>query len=501
MNQYVLSTDKIVKSFYKNEVLHGVDFHVGYGEIHGLVGGNGAGKSTLMKIINGVYSKDEGVIQVDGKEANYNTVLDAQNIGISMVYQEFSLIPTMSVADNLLLAREPIKSGLIDKKSINEKAGEVFKRLNVKIDPLTNIEDLSVGNMQIVEIAKAIVLNNTKVLILDEPTASLSKVEIESLFNTMRELKEKGISIILVSHHLSEIMEICDKVTVLRDGINVLSKSIADTNLEEIISAMLGQSASAHEYIPPSVKRSRAPILEVKHLCWKDRVKDVSFSLYGGEVLGLVGAMGSGKTELLNMLFGLSRPDSGEILLRGKQLHLNHPKAAIQYGISMVPEDRRTCGIIAEHSIRMNVLLPIWSKLLNLFFIKDKEGIKLTQKYIDKMDVKCQNIEEKIGTLSGGNQQKVVFAKSLVSAPEVFLLDDPTVGVDIAAKSSISKLIRSLADEGKAILLVSGEFDEIEKIAEKVLIFSDGRITETIIRGQDEISETSLTAAVYKKSN
>ncbi len=499
MSEYILSVQNVYKSFGKNEVLHGVDFHVKSGQIHGLVGGNGAGKSTLMKIINGVYAKDKGTIFVNGEEVNYTNSIGAQNVGISMVYQELSLIQTMSVGDNLFLAREPVKKGLglINKKEIIKKADEVFKRLNVDIDPTANVEDLSVGNMQIVEIGKAILLSKTKVLILDEPTASLSDVEIQSLFKIMRDLKAKGISIILVSHHLQEIMEICDEVTVLRDGMNALSKKVVDTSLGEIIAAMLGESVAAQGYLEASGKRSDAPILEVKNICLKNKVQNISFSLYGGEVVGLVGVMGSGRTEILNMIYGLEKPDSGQIMLKGKQVRVMHPEEAIRNGIAMVPEDRRTCGIIADQSIRMNVLLPIWNRIKGIFFIKDREGVALTEEYIKKLSVKCQGTEEEIGNLSGGNQQKVVFAKSLISDPDVFLLDDPMVGVDIAAKSSISKLMRKLADSGKAVLLVSSEFDEIAKIAERVLIISDGKIKSQIVRGEGEISESSLLAAIY----
>jgi ribose transport system ATP-binding protein len=495
-----LETRQIYKAFNKNEVLHGVDFKVGRNEIHGLVGGNGAGKSTLMKIVNGIYTKDSGTIFVDGVEVKYSTSTGAKDTGISMVYQEFSLVPTMSVAENLFLAREPIKNGFIDKKVALSKAYEVFNKLNVKIDPLESVEDLSVGNMQLTEIAKALVLSDTKVLILDEPTASLSNIEIQSLFKAMREIRDKGVAIILVSHHLQEIVEICDKVTVLRDGISVLTKLTAQTDLNEIIAAMLGFSDNEHayEYIPPSVSRTEKPVLKVKNLNWQNRIIDVSFSLYGGEVVGLVGVTGSGRTEILNILFGLVKPDSGTIIVDGKPTEIGHPNEAIARGISMVPENRRTCGIIADQSIRMNVLLPIWKRITKLFLIKDTESVRLTKEYIEKMDVKCNGTEQEVGSLSGGNQQRVVFAKSLISEPKVFLLDDPTVGIDIAAKATVSKTVRKLADEGKAVLIVSGEFDEIAKVADRVYIIMAGKIKREIVRGQEEISEASLLSAIYE---
>jgi ribose transport system ATP-binding protein len=291
----------IVKVFNRVEVLHGVDFSVKKGEVHGLVGGNGAGKSTLMKIINGVYRPDKGEIFVGGAPARYSTPHEARAAGISMVYQEFSLVPTMTVAQNLYLANEPKKAGFIDDKGIVRRAKEVFSRLNVDIDPKAYVGNLSVGNKQLVEIAKALMLKEPSILIFDEPTSSLSRQEIDILFKIMDDLKKSGIALILVSHHLQEIMQLCDSATVLRDGKAVLSTSIKDTSMDEIVTAIIGKKAAKNEYLPPAAQRSAEPLLTVENLRWKSVVKDVSFSMYGGEILGLAGMMGSGRTEIVNI--------------------------------------------------------------------------------------------------------------------------------------------------------------------------------------------------------
>ncbi|MDD3403093.1 MAG: sugar ABC transporter ATP-binding protein [Hespellia sp.] len=492
----ILEIHDIYKSFYQNEVLHGVDFSLKAGEIHGLVGGNGAGKSTLMKIINGVYRKDSGVIKVDGEEVFFHTALDARKAGIAMVYQEFSLIPSMTVMDNLFLANEKKKKGLLDRKEMYLRTKEVLARLHLDVDPNLSVEELSVGNKQILEIAKALMHQNTKVLILDEPTASLTGHEIEILFQLMREVKAQKIGVILVSHHLQEIMDICDVVTILRGGVDVLSQKTDETNLENMVSAMVGHKVEKQEYLAPSVARTREPILQVKNLYWKNMIQDVSFSVYGGEVVGIAGMMGSGRTEILNMLYGLAKPSAGQILLNGKEIHLNHPHQAITQGIGMVPEDRRTCGIIAEQSVRMNILLPIWKRISKRGMIQEKKGRKIAQEAVENLSIKTSGMEQSLSDLSGGNQQKVVFAKSIVSEPKIYLLDDPTVGVDVEFKSSICREIRKIADHRNAILLVTGELDEMAKIADRILILKHGSIIGEIVReaGQ-EITEEKLLLA------
>lgn len=491
-----LNVQGIVKIFNRVEVLHGVDFSAKKGEIHGLVGGNGAGKSTLMKIINGVYKPDAGELLVNGIPARFNTPHEARAAGISMVYQEFSLVPTMTVAQNLCLANEPLRAGIIDDKTILHRAKDVFNRMNVDIDPKAYVENLSVGNKQLVEIAKALMLKDPSTLIFDEPTASLSRQEIDILFKIMNDLKRSGIALILVSHHLQEIMQVCDSVTVLRDGKTVLSTRIEETSMDQIVSAIIGKKATNNDYLPPAAPRDAEPLLRAEKLCWKNIVKDVSFSLYGGEILGLAGMMGSGRTEIVNMLYGISRPTSGRIIYKGAYKNMKHPADAIASGIVLVPEERRTNGLILSDAIRMNMMLPIWKRLSRLGIINDRKGKKIARDMVERLSIKTTDIDQKVMNLSGGNQQKVVFAKNIACEPKVFLLDDPTVGVDIEFKSNIAQSIRNLADAGNAVLLISGELDEMARIADRILVIRQGVIAEEIDRASgQEISEKTLVFA------
>ncbi|MDR1137668.1 MAG: sugar ABC transporter ATP-binding protein, partial [Synergistaceae bacterium] len=407
-----LTIRDIHKSFGDNEVLKGIAMTVLPGTVHGLVGGNGAGKSTLMKIINGVYARDSGYIEINGRPADYSTPLGARSAGVAMVYQEFSLIPSMTVAENLFLGREPRRWGLIDGSSMRESAKKVFTELNVDIDPSHIVKNLSVGRKQMVEIAKALLVTDASVLILDEPTASLSAVEIESLFVTIRNLSAKGIAVILVSHHLQEIMAICDVVTVLRDGISVLSVSTSETSLDEVITAMIGHRITGTEYIPPEISPEEVSVLSVRRLSWNKAVKDVSFDLHGGEVVGLVGIMGSGRTEIINMLYGLARPDEGSMSVDGKPYNPKHPADALSQGVALIPEDRRTCGIIGGASIVANVLLPVWRQFCRFGLIEDAAAGALAENALKNEKVAYRTLSQPAGTLSGGNQQKVVLAKN-----------------------------------------------------------------------------------------
>lgn len=491
-----LEAHGIVKAFNRVEVLHGVDFCAKKGEIHGLVGGNGAGKSTLMKIINGVYKPDAGQIFVNGSPVRYGTPHEARAAGISMVYQEFSLVPTMTVAQNLYLANEPVRGGIIDERTILRHAKDVFSRMNVDIDPKAYVGNLNVGNKQLVEIAKALMLKEPSILIFDEPTASLSRQEIDILFNIMNNLKRSGIALILVSHHLQEIMQLCDSATVLRDGKTALTTRIEDTSMDEIVSAIIGKKAAKTEYIPPVAPRSAEPLLTVENLRWKNIIKDVSFSLHGGEILGLAGMMGSGRTEIVNMLYGITRPTSGRIIYKNTRKAIRHPADAIASGIVLVPEERRTNGLILSDTIRMNILLPIWKRLSRFGVIDDNKGKSIAREMVKRLGIKTTSIDQKVMNLSGGNQQKVVFAKNISCDPKIFLLDDPTVGVDIEFKSSIAQSIRSLADAGNAVLLISGELDEMARVADRILVIRQGVIVEEIERSSGrEISEKTLVFA------
>ncbi len=494
---YALEAIDIHKAFFKNEVLKGVTVKVKKGEVLGLVGSNGAGKSTLMKIINGVYKADSGIIKINGEKVYYKDVQGARASGIAMVYQEFSLVPTMTVAQNLFLAEEPKKGLFIDDSTCIKKAQEAFKDFNVEIDPRTYVEDLSIGNQQIVEIVKALI-RKPAVLILDEPTASLTQKEINRLFDFIKRLKQQGIAIIFVSHHLREITDICDRVVVLRDGRVSLDDYVKNVEIQQIIQAMIGRKVTTYEYIPPKTNISRnQPILEVRGLKWRDKINDVSFAVYPGEIVGIAGLLGSGRTEILKNIYGLYRPEKGEIIVNGQILKINGPWDGIKHGLFLVPENRRKEGIIAGQSIRHNILLPVWRRLKKRLFIDDGKGKKIATDLSQKLNIKMVDTEQYVEVLSGGNQQKVVFAKSLVTGPKVLLLDDPTVGIDVEAKNEIANLIRNIADEGNGVLLVSSEMEEMARLADRVLVLRQGKIIRELSRCKgDIITEETLTEAI-----
>lgn len=494
---YALEVLDIYKSFFNNEVLQGINFRVKKGEVVGIVGSNGAGKSTLMKIINGVYKADKGTIKIKGESGNYKDAQGARSCGIAMVYQEFSLIPTMTVSQNIFLGVEPKKSIFIDDTSCINQARKAFKDFNVNIDPEAYIESLSIGDQQIVEIIKAL-LQQPAVLILDEPTASLTQKEITMLFSFINRLRKQGMSIILISHHLQEVLDICDKVIVLRNGTVVLDDYVKSVQLPEIIQAMIGRKLDKNEYISPGKPiLHEKPVLVVESMKWHEKLIDISFELYPGEVLGIAGLMGSGRTEILKNIIGLYEPDSGKVMVNGSVLKTGKPWDAIKNGLFLVPENRHKCGIIAGQSIHHNMLLPIWKKIRRNIFIDDKKGKDIVVDMISKLRIKTTNMQQYIERLSGGNQQKVVFAKCLVTKPKVLLLDDPTVGIDVEAKNEIAYLVRNVADEGNGVILVSSEMEEMARLADRVIVIKQGRISAELSRHNgDQITEQSLTEAI-----
>ena len=375
----------ISKSFSGIRVLHGVDFDLRKGEVHALVGGNGAGKSTLMKILQGVYTPDEGQIAVDGTPVEIRSPHDARALGIGMIFQEFSLIPTLTVAQNIFLGHEPRGSGgLIDDRASARRARELFAELEEDIDPNARMLDLGTGYWQLTEIAKALA-QDARVLIMDEPTSSLTATEAHSLFALVQRLKERGISIIYISHRMDEIFRITDRITVLRDGRHILTEDTAALTMNQVIDAIVGQSMEqAFEWQERSVDRSVAPLLQVRNLSAGNRVQDVSFDLYPGEILGLAGLMGSGRTELARAIFGIDRVDKGEILIRGERVDIGNPEEAITAGVSLVPEDRRIQGLVLDHSVKNNLLLPLLDRLDHAGIIDDRRGDRMAGSIVDR---------------------------------------------------------------------------------------------------------------------
>ena len=494
----ILEASRITKSFNNVEVLHGVDFTLARGEVHGVVGQNGAGKSTLMKILNGVYTRDSGSLRVGGEEAHYDSPLGARRHGISMVFQEFSLIPTLSVSQNVFLTREPrTGGGLLDDRQCEARTGELLNELGVELDPRAVVETLSMGSRQLVEIAKAL-SQQARILILDEPTASMSHHEIEILFRVIGRLKANGISIIYISHHLRDLLQICDRVTVLRDGSKVFTKAVKDTEIGEVIRGMVGASLSnGLAWSGKPVDRSVPPLLQVRNLSYGTRLSDVSFELWHGEVLGVAGLLGSGRTELLNTLMGVDRADRGEVTFGGRLAHIRDPKDAVDLGMALVPEDRRHQGLVVEHTVKENLLLPRWGALTRFLLIDERRADRLASGTVRDMNIKTTGLGQTVKFLSGGNQQKVVIGKSLSSNPDLLLLNDPTFGIDLESKYEIMHTVREFANAGHTVIFISSELEQLAALCDRVLIIRRGRLAGEVDRARgDVITEESLLNAI-----
>jgi ribose transport system ATP-binding protein len=470
----------ISKSFSGIRVLHGVDFDLRRGEVHALVGGNGAGKSTLMKILQGVYTPDEGEIAVDGMPVEIRSPHDARVLGIGMIFQEFSLIPTLTVAQNIFLGHEPrAAGGLIDDRASVRRARELFAEMGEDIDPNARMLDLGTGYWQLTEIAKALA-QDARVLIMDEPTSSLTATEANSLFALVQRLKERGISIIYISHRMDEIFRITDRIT----------EDTAALTMNQVIDAIVGQSMEqAFEWRERFVDRSVAPLLQVRNLSAGNRVQDVSFDLYPGEILGLAGLMGSGRTELARAIFGIDRIDKGEILIRGERVAIGNPEEAISAGVSLVPEDRRIQGLVLDHSVKNNLLLPLLDRLDHAGIIDDRRGDQMAGSIVDDLRIKTGSIATSVRLLSGGNQQKVVIGKWLATEPDILIMDEPTAGVDIQAKTEILGVIRALADRDKGIIVISSELVELLAVSDRLLVLRDGHVFREIDRREIRTEE------------
>ena len=494
----ILEMTDIRKSFGPIPVLNGVGFALQKGEIHALMGGNGAGKSTLMKILTGVYSRDGGTIAIDGQVVDLNDAASAAQAGVAMIFQEFSLIPTLTVAQNIFLKREPRIAGtpFINGAEMVRRAKALLDELGVDIDPNEQVGGLSVGYMQIVEIAKAM-SKKARILIMDEPTSSLSDTETDALFDLVRKLKASGISIVYISHRMAEILTICDRVTVMRDGQTVLTANCTDVSVRNIVDAMLGAGNTASFEWKDRGDRPRTnPILTVRNLR-NTRLKDVNFDLYPGEIVGLAGLMGSGRTEVTEGIFG-NRPFlGGEILLDGTPV--TSQADAIRRGVALVPEDRRKQGLVLGHSIHDNIVLPNLAKFIRGPFVRDSEAVKVVNATIRNLNIKTDSPDKLARLLSGGNQQKIVIGKWLARNPRVLVLDEPTVGVDIGAKSEIVDTIRAVADRGAAVLVVSSELEELMAVSDRILILFNGRIVQEMNR-RDVASEEELHHAIQGHS-
>lgn len=476
MADYIVEMNHVNKSFPGVKALDDVSFNLKSGEILALLGENGAGKSTLMKILSGVYTRDSGEIEIFGKkQVDDLTPKSAQELGIAIIHQELNMCSHLTVAENIFLGREKVSSSVLLDREMNEEAKRILNRLNIDIQPTTVVGDLPVSKQQMVEIAKAL-STNAKVLIMDEPTSALTSKEIDDLFIIIKRLKSEGCGIVYISHRLEELKHIVDRVTIMRDGKYILSTKFEDITMEQIISNMVGREIK--EKFPKVVCERGEKILEVRNLNAGKLVRDIHFDLFAGEIVGIAGLMGAGRTETTRAIFGIDPKESGEIILDGKNIKINRPMDAIKAGIVLAPEDRKKDGLCINLSIRDNIALPNLDILCNTMGVVDRKKEKtMTKKAIQDLKIKLPNDEVNAGALSGGNQQKVVVAKWLARNSRVVIFDEPTRGIDVAAKVEIYNLMNELKQQGIGVLFVSSEMPEIMGISDRILVMCDGKIT------------------------
>ncbi|QQO16204.1 sugar ABC transporter ATP-binding protein [Bradyrhizobium diazoefficiens] len=485
----VLVAERVSKSFAGVKALNAVDFDLRYGEVHALMGENGAGKSTLMKILAGVHTDYDGDVQVGGEVARFGGVCDAEEAGVAIIHQELNLVPELSVADNIFLGREPLIAGvLIDRRRMLRVAARLLERLGVRIAPESRIADLRVGEQQLVEIAKALSLN-ARILIMDEPTSALSSSECETLFKIVRQLAAEGVAIIYTSHRIEEVLDLADRVTVLRDGRRVVTAPIGDLSRGAIISAMVGRDMVAGER--DTAARDGAVVLSAHDLTldtlgphgWRRTLHGVSFELRRGEILGIGGLLGSGRTEILESVFGVARGwRGGEIAIDGTAVQISSAADAYRLGIALVSEDRKERGLHLAASICDNIALPSIAALSRFGLRAFARERALARDVVDRLSVRCTGIDQAAASLSGGNQQKIVIGKWLATEPRILLLDEPTRGIDIGAKQDIYRLIFDLAEQGLGIVVVTSEMPELLLLSDRILVMCEGRQTGILSR-------------------
>ena len=488
----VLEFKSVSKSFPGVKALSDISFTVEKGDVHVLIGENGAGKSTLIKILTGVNSADPGSeIWIDDQKAEIHSPVDALNLGIVAIYQDFSLFDNLSVIENIALGLQVTRhKRIVDWKEMRQKAEKAMKKVRLEANPDELVANISVAKKQLVAIARALVYD-VKVLIMDEPTSCLSQGEVEQLFEIVRELKSDGVTIIFVSHKMEEIFEIGDKITVLRDGQYIKTSPREEITVEELIELMVGRKVTYESYEKRERKES---ILKVENLCKKANFKDINFTLNKGEILGITGLVGAGRTEVVQALFGLNKPDSGQIYLHGKKIAVNSPVDAIKYRFGYVPENRLTEGLIQTQSIKRNLNAAILKHLKKGLFLSKTSLSSSAAEWMEKLSIKPVLPDMPVGKLSGGNQQRVVIAKWLATDPEVLIVDEPTAGIDVGAKEEIHKLLRELSEQGMSIIVVSSELPEVISICDRILIMKNGRIAAEM--GEGATQEEILNKAV-----
>ena len=485
-HDYAVKMTGIGKAFGPIKVLDDVNLEVRPGEIHALLGGNGAGKSTILKVLRGVHRPDSGTLEILGHKLTEHTPEESKRAGIAMIFQEMSLVPTLTVAQNIFLANEvKTASGLINDKVAVSRATELFESLDVDVDPLAEAGSLGAGQRQLTEIVKAIA-QNARVLILDEPSTALSTHDVEKLFAFLIKLKAEGVAIIYVSHRMDEIMKIADRATILRDGRHVITAPLSELTLDSIIEHIVGKKSRGLSGIHREDTKRPDVLLELKNVSGINKPQGLNLTLHAGEVVGVAGLLGSGRSAIARLLFGIDPKASGEILVAGKSVEIKSPAEAISHGLALIPEDRLRQGVVLEHSVADNISLSVFDRISQRGWISQQKWSDLAAEKIKSLKVKTASAAAAVRTLSGGNQQKVVLAKWLASDPRIIIFDEPTAGIDIGSKSEIIQLIRELAREGKAIIVISSELNELLAACDRILVMSDGRMLRDMRRDSFE---------------
>lgn len=483
MSPILVSMEGIDKAFPGVQALDGCRFELLAGEVHALVGENGAGKSTLMKVLTGVYRKDAGRIVYQGQEVDIPNPRAAWEMGIGIIHQELNLIPHLTVAQNIFIGREPRRRPrfLLDEKELNERAQRLLESVNLDVDPRARVADLTIAKQQLVEIAKALSYNS-QVLIMDEPTSALSDAEIQELFRIIRELKAKGVGIVYISHRMDEIKQICDRVTVMRDGRTIGTVNAQEVSVDQIVSMMVGREIYATAQPAPNEGASEV-VLEVRSLSRGRAFQDVSFSLRKGEILGFAGLMGAGRTEVARAVFGADPIDSGEIYVNGKRVEIKSPADAVRLGIGYLPEDRKRHGLMLDLDVEANTIVATLQRYAAaLGWVQKSKARREVQAYVEQLGVKTPGLEQRVRYLSGGNQQKVVLAKWLAKNCDILIFDEPTRGIDVGAKGEIYKLLNDLTvRQGKSVIMISSELPEILRMSHRIIVMCEGRITGELV--------------------
>ncbi|MVM40948.1 ATP-binding cassette domain-containing protein [Spirosoma sp. HMF3257] len=491
---YILQVRGLTKTFAGVVALDNVQLNIRKGEVHALMGENGAGKSTLMKLLIGLLKPDSGEISFEGTDLTTSHVREVMKRGISMIHQEMQVVPELTVAQNIFLGREAngkLFSWLND-RNLTERAGQLLKQMGVNIRPDSQMKYLSVAQMQMVEIAKAI-SNNARVIIMDEPTSALSDKEVATLFGLISDLKQKGVAIIYISHKMEEIFTIADTITVLRDGKYMATKPAAEFDIHTLITMMVGREIDT--LFPVSTTRPGKEVLSVRQLCRKGKFSDISFDVYEGEILGIAGLMGAGRTEVASAIYGLDPADSGELYIKGEKVSINAPQDAIGHGIGYVSEDRKKFGFIPHLSVRENITLASLPKYAKGGVVQAKSESETANVMMADLKIKASSSAQPVKQLSGGNQQKVVIGKILLSSPSIIILDEPTRGIDIGAKAEIYKLINQLKETGTAIILISSELPELLGMSDRILVLAKGHQT-AVLSAREATQETIMHYAM-----